>query len=107
MLRDGRLGLFLAASTYPRLRETRPPKVEDLRRHIKELDPKFHYLANATAVDPNGNATLVRFSRKTKEHYLASEKDGEASGWASFLVDGKWVEKAVEADSKPVRKKKK
>ena len=107
VLRDGMLGLFLAASTYPRLRETRPPKVEDLRRHIKELDPKFHYLANATAVDPNGNATLVRFSRKTKEHYLASEKDGEASGWASFLVDGKWVEKAVEADSKPVRKKKK
>ncbi len=103
VLRDGMLGLFLAASTYPRLRETRPPKVQDLKRHLEQLDPKFHYLANAVAVDPKGNPTLVRFSRKTKEHYLASEQDGEPSGWAAFFVDGKWVEKTPEVEERPAR----
>ena len=100
VLRDGMLGLFLAASSYPRLRETRPPKVEDLIRHRDQLDPKFQYLANATPTDPKGNPVLVRFSRKTKEHYLASEKNGEPSGWAAFLVDGKWVVKEAEVEER-------
>jgi DNA topoisomerase-1 len=103
ILRDGMLGLFLAASTYPRLRETRPPKVEDLKRHRTELDPKFHYLADGPVVDPKGNPALVRFSRKTREHYLASEKDGESTGWSAFYVDGTWIEKAPEPEDKPVR----
>ncbi len=107
VLRDGMLGLFLAASTYPRLRETRPPKVEDLIRHRDELDPKFSYLLQAPVVDPKGNPVLVRFSRKTKEHYLASEKDAESTTWGAYFVDGKWVEKEVESSSKPARKKKK
>ena len=42
----------------------------------------------------------MRFSRKTKEHYLASEKDGEPSGWAAFLVDGKWVVKEPEVEER-------
>jgi DNA topoisomerase-1 len=103
VLRDGMLGLFLAASTYPRLRETRPPKVEDLRRHRDRLDPKFHYLADGPVVDPKGNPALVRFSRKTREHYLASEKDGEATGWGAFFVDGKWVEKTPEVEERKGR----
>jgi DNA topoisomerase-1 len=107
VLRDGMLGLFLAASTYPRLRETRPPKVEDLVRHRAELDPKFAYLAAAPVTDPKGNPALVRFSRKIREHYLASEKDGEPTGWAAFFVDGKWVEKAPEPEERAPRRGKK
>jgi DNA topoisomerase-1 len=103
VLRDGMLGLFLAASTYPRLRETKPPKVQDLQRHRAELNEKFHYLADGPVVDPKGNPALVRFSRKTREHYLASEKDGEPSGWSAFFVDGKWIEKAPEPEDKPAR----
>ena len=103
VLRDGMLGLFLAASTYPRLRETKPPKVQDLLRHRAEVNEKFLYLANGPVVDPKGNPALVRFSRKTREHYLASEKDGEPSGWSAFFIDGKWIEKAPEPDEKPVR----
>jgi DNA topoisomerase I len=106
VLRDGMLGLFLAASTYPRLRETRPPQVADLKRHRSELAEKFHYLADAVVTDPAGNPTVVRFSRKTKEHYLASEKDQEPTGWSAFLVAGKWVEKQVEPEETKTRKKK-
>ncbi|EFN8024022.1 topoisomerase I, partial [Escherichia coli] len=39
-----------------------------------------------------GNKTMVRFSRKTKQQYVSSEKDGKATGWSAFYVDGKWVE---------------
>jgi DNA topoisomerase-1 len=98
VLRDGAVGIFLAASNYPRSRETRPPQVADLKRHRAELDPKFHFLADAPEQDPDGNPTLVRFSRKTREHYLASEKGGEATGWTAHLVDGKWVARAKAED---------
>lgn len=35
---------------------------------------------------------MVRFSRKTKQQYVAAEKDSKATGWSAFFVDGKWVE---------------
>jgi DNA topoisomerase-1 len=105
VLRDGMLGLFLASSAYPRERITRPPKVADLVRHRDELAEKFRYLADAPATDPKGRPVLVRFSRATKEHYLASETaDGEASGWSMFLENGKWVEKAAEVSEKKKKK---
>jgi DNA topoisomerase-1 len=86
------------------VRETRPPKVEDLARHRAELDPKFLYLADAPAKDPKGNPALVRFSRKTREHYLATERDGEPTGWAAYLVEGKWVERKAEETGATRRK---
>ena len=91
VLRDGALGVFLASNLYPKVRETRAPKVEDLLRHKAELDPKFLYLADAPKVDNAGHPTLVKFNRKTREHYLASESGGEPTGWTAFLVDGSWV----------------
>jgi len=91
VLRDGAVGVFLAASTYPRVRETRAPLVADLVRHRSELDPKFLILADAPERDPAGNPVLIRFSRKTREHYLASEQDDEPTGWTAWLIDGKWV----------------
>jgi len=103
VLRDGAAGLFLASSAYPRSRETRPPQVEDLLRHKAELDAKYHYLTEAPLKDPKGNPTLIRFARKTKEHYLASEKNGEPTGWTAMRCDGTWVEKAVEGGEKTAK----
>jgi DNA topoisomerase-1 len=105
VLRDGALGIFLASNLYPKVRETRAPKVEDLVRHRAELDPKFLYLADAPPRDDAGRPVLVRFSRKTREHYLASEVDGEPSGWAAYLVDGAWVVRAAEEPAAPSRRR--
>ncbi len=98
VLRDGALGLFLAAHTFPRSRETKAPEVADLQRHRAELDPKFHYLADAPEKDPDGHPALIRFSRKTREHFLGSQKKGEWTGWSAWWVDGKWIPKDVDKD---------
>jgi DNA topoisomerase I len=103
VLRDGALGLFLAAHTFPRSRETKAPEVADLVRHRAELDPKFHYIADAPDKDPDGNPSIVRFSRKTREHYLGSQKKGEWTGWSAWWVDGKWVAKEAEKDEAPAK----
>ena len=109
VLRDGALGLFLAAHTFPRSRETKSPLVVDLQRHRAELDPKFQYLVDAPAEDDAGRPSVIRFSRKTREHYLASQtKDGSWSGWSAWYVDGKWVPKVAEGEApKPAPAKKK
>ncbi len=108
VLRDGALGLFLAAHTFPRSRETKSPQVVDLQRHRAELDPKFHFIADAPAHDDAGHPTVVRFSRKTREHYLGSQsKEGEWTGWSAGFIDGKWVPKqSEEAPAKPAPAKK-
>ncbi|WP_411748623.1 type I DNA topoisomerase [Serratia marcescens] len=92
VLRDGAAGVFLAANTFPKSRETRAPLVEELARFKNRLPEKLRYLADAPVADAEGNKTLVRFSRKTKQQYVSSEKDGKATGWSAFYVDGKWVE---------------
>ena len=92
VLRDGAAGVFLAANTFPKSRETRAPLVEELQRFKDRLPEKLRYLAEAPATDAEGNKTMVRFSRKTKQQYVSSEKDGKATGWSAFYVDGKWVE---------------
>jgi DNA topoisomerase-1 len=90
VLRDGASGLFMAASNFPKSRETRAPLVSELARFKERLSPKFVYLADAPAEDPDGRPTVVRFSRKTKENYIRSEIDGKPSGWTGLYVDGKW-----------------
>ncbi|WP_156294391.1 type I DNA topoisomerase [Serratia oryzae] len=92
VLRDGAAGVFLAANTFPKSRETRAPLVEELRRFKDRLPEKLLYLADAPLADAEGNKAMVRFSRKTKQQYVSSEKDGKATGWSAFYVDGKWVE---------------
>jgi len=92
VLRDGAAGVFLAANTFPKSRETRAPLVEELARFKDRLPEKLSYLADAPVADPEGNKSMVRFSRKTKQQYVSSEKDGKATGWSAFYVDGKWVE---------------
>lgn len=91
ILRDGASGLFLAASQFPKNRETRAPLVSELLPHRAEIDPKYSFLFSAPTEDDEGNPTLVRFSRKTKEQYVQSEIDGKATGWKAFYENGGWV----------------
>ena len=91
LLRDGAAGIFLAASQFPKNRETRAPYVDELIPHQNEIDPKYEFLMRAPSEDSDGRRTLVKFARKTKEHYVMSEDDGKPSGWRADYVDGKWV----------------
>ena len=106
LLRDGAAGIFLAASQFPKHRETRAPKVTELKSHANELDPKFQYLLDAPEQDPDGNPALIRYARKTKEQYVQSEIDGKATGWKAYYQDGKWVEEQPEKKGKRLAKKK-
>lgn len=90
VLRDGASGLFLAASQFPKNRETRAPLVSELVPHKDELDPKYHFLLAAPQKDPDGRPAVIRFSRKTKEQYVQSEVDGKPTGWRAFFDGGKW-----------------
>jgi DNA topoisomerase-1 len=104
VLRDGASGLFLAASGFPKNRETRAPYVDELLPHKDEIDPKYAYLFSAPTRDPEGRRAMIRFSRKSGEQYVTSEVDGKSSGWRATWKDGHW-EQAGDA-SAPTRKKK-
>ncbi|MDP1931471.1 MAG: type I DNA topoisomerase [Gammaproteobacteria bacterium] len=91
VLRDGAAGLFLAASKFPKNRETRAPLVAELLPHGDELDPKYHFLLSAPVKDGDGNKTVIRYSRKTAEQYVLTEVDGKATGWKAFYRNGRWV----------------
>jgi DNA topoisomerase-1 len=92
ILRDGASGLFLAASQFPKNRETRAPLVSEIIPHQAELDPKYHFLLDAPRADKKGNSAIIRYSRKTKSQYVMSEIEGKASGWSAVFEDSKWVE---------------
>ena len=104
LLRDGASGIFLAASQFPKHRETRAPLVVEIKPHANELDPKFRYLLAAPEQDPEGNPAIIRYSRKTKEQYVQSEIEGKATGWKAFYQEPNWVEEGEV--KKPVAKKK-
>ncbi len=91
VLRDGAAGLFLAASQFPKHRETRTPSIAELHSVADRLDPKFHYLLQAPATDDYGHPSLLRFSRKAKEQFIATEDaEGKATGWQAFYREGHW-----------------
>jgi DNA topoisomerase-1 len=92
ILREGASGLFLASNQFPKSRETRSPLVSELGSHRSEIDPKYHYLVDAPSTDPEGNPTVIRFNRKTREHYLISVKDGKSTAWSSHFSHGRWSE---------------
>jgi DNA topoisomerase-1 len=103
ILRDGAAGLFLAASQFPKHRETRAPFVDEVSPHQAELDPKYQFLLDAPVADDAANRSQIRFSRKTKEQYVMTEIDGKATGWKAFFNNGAWV---AEGSGKPAPKKK-
>ena len=47
---------ILAASLFPKNRETRAPLVSELIPHKDELDAKYHFLLDAPQQDPDGRA---------------------------------------------------
>ena len=91
VLRDGAAGLFLAASKFPKNRETRAPLVSELLPHKDEIDPKYEFLFSAPLKDSDGNPTVVRYSRKTVEQYVLTEENGKATGWKAFYKNGRWI----------------
>jgi DNA topoisomerase-1 len=91
VLRDGAAGLFLAASKFPKVRETRAPTIAELRSVATQIDPKHQYLLQAPDTDPDGNPALVKFSRKTASQYVASEQDGKPTKWMLTWDGEKWV----------------
>jgi DNA topoisomerase-1 len=102
ILRDGASGLFLAASKFPKNRETRPPFVDELIPHQGEIDPKYHFLFDAPLTDDAGNRSQIRYSRKTKEQYVMTDIDGKATGWKAFFDNGAWQESGT---AKVIKKK--
>ena len=101
LLRDSMKGLFLAASQYPKNRETRAPKVSEinsLREEIIEAcrflpDKEKHlYLLDAPETDKDGNPYVIRYNRTEDTHYVASEKDGKKTKWTATYSNGQWVE---------------
>jgi DNA topoisomerase-1 len=105
LLRDGAAGIFLAASQFPKHRETRAPTVMELVEVKDKLDPKYRYLADAPRTDPEGRPAIVRFARKTKEQYVTSEVDHKATGWRASYQDGRWVEELPPAKRGVTKKK--
>ncbi len=91
VLRDGASGLFLAASQFPKNRETRPPQLIEILPHKAEIDPKYDFLMKGPTHDSEGNPAVIRYSRKNKEQYLMSEVEGKATGWQAFFEGGQWV----------------
>ena len=105
LLRDGASGIFLAASQFPKNRETRAPLVEEILSVKDQLDPKYQFLATAPITDPDGNKAQIRFSRKTKEQYVLTEIGKKASGWKAFYREGQWKVEVKEKSRKTLKKK--
>lgn len=105
ILRDGAAGLFLAASQFPRNRETRAPLVSELLPHKSQIDPKYHFLLSAPVSDPDGNPAQVRFSRKSREQYVMTEVEGKATGWKALFDGGKWQVSPAASSANRVTKK--
>ena len=101
LLRDSMKGLFLAASQYPKNRETRAPKVSEINnlkdefsyscRFLPDKD-KHIYLLNAPVNDKDGNPYVIRYNRTDDIHYVASEKDGKKTKWTASFNEGEWKE---------------
>ncbi len=63
VLRDGASGVFMSAHNFPKSRETRPAKCRNWH-NIVIIAGKTAALADAPQQDPEGNPTVIRFSRK-------------------------------------------
>ena len=94
ILREGAAGLFLAASKFPKIRETRAPKLTEIRQVQEQMEDKFQYLFTAPNEDRDGNPTILRWSRKNQEQYIGSEnpKTGKATKFTLVYRQGKWIE---------------
>ena len=103
LLRDSMKGLFLAASKYPKNRETRAPKLSEFISIVTEdnlleacrylKDPKKHfYLLSGPLADKDRHPYVIRYNKTEDTHYLASEKDGKKTKWTAIYDNGEWRE---------------
>jgi len=102
LLRDSMKGIFLAASKFPKNRETRAPKVSEIN-HLKDEfteacrylpNTKKHlYLMSAPEQDKERNPYVVRYNKADDIHYLASEKNGKKTKWTATYNNGEWQQK--------------
>jgi DNA topoisomerase-1 len=101
LLRDSMKGLFLAASKYPKNRETRAPKVSEINNLSNEIleacrflpnTDKHSYLMSAPEKDRDGNPYVIRYNKSEDVHYLASEKDGKKTKWTAVYNNGEWIQ---------------
>ena len=101
LLRDSMKGLFLAASKYPKNRETRAPKVSEINHLNDEISEacrflpetnKHSYLIGAPEKDRDGHPFVIRYNKSEDVHYLASEKDGKKTKWTAVYTNGEWVQ---------------
>jgi len=108
ILRDGAAGIFLAASQFPKNRETRAPYVDEILPHKAAIDPKYHFLMEGPVTDTDGVRVQIRYQRKTKQQYLMTDIDGKATGWRADFENGAWqiTEKSApkKAAKKPAKK---
>lgn len=102
LLRDSMKGLFLAASKFPKNRETRAPKVSEINTLSNELvnacryledKQKHSYLISAPIHDKDGNPYVIRYNKTEDIHYLASEKDGKKTKWTAVYANNEWKQK--------------
>ena len=73
LLRDSLKGLFLAASQFPKNRETRAPIVGEVKSVLSKLPEKHQIFSSAPDKDPDGDDLVVRFNRKDGSQTLSSE----------------------------------
>ena len=102
LLRDSMKGLFLAASKFPKNRETRAPKVSEIN-HLQDQfiqackylpnTKKHTYLMDAPEYDKDGNPFVIRYNKTDDIHYLASEKDGKKTKWTAVYENNVWEQK--------------
>ena len=91
VLRDGLTGIFLASSAFPKVRETKQVTVQALLDHKALLPEKFLYLTTAPIADENGNLTVVRYSKLTKQQYVSAlDSEGAPTGFNAYYKDGAW-----------------
>ena len=94
----------MAASEFPKNRETRPPLVEEILTIKDQLDPKLRFLASAPVEDSSGNKAQIRYSRKSKEQYVMTEVEKKPTGWKAFYRNGNWVTEVKERRQVKARK---
>ena len=92
LLRDSLKGLFLAASQFPKNRETRAPLVSEIKSVLSKLPEKHQIFANAPELDQDGDHLVVRFNRKDGTHTLSAESKGKKKK-IFFIYEGSdWKE---------------
>ena len=92
LLRDSLKGLFLAASQFPKNRETRAPLVGEVKSVLSKLPEKHQIFSSAPDKDPDGDDLVVRFNRKDASQTLSSESKGKKKKLFYVFDGSNWKE---------------